>query len=212
MSGVEPPPGPSRAKRAVGGLRSCLLIVVGIPVAIGIGYIGVTSRGSGEGELYLLAPEATSLSVKVDSRSVPPIPSGRLLVVDIGQGDHRVTIKRNDTGETARHDVKLDPGVDRLFVPPPGPFCLVRLDVTDTYYSRSKERNGLPPLPAIEERLSPTAPLALAGVSAFTEESLPDTLPEPEVAHLYWEIPCGMMSSPDATIVQDHLGYVGYEG
>jgi len=192
-------------------IKNCLLIVFGIPCAILVGYVGVTTHCSGEGELWLLAPADSALSVKVDSRPVPPLPAGGHLILDVAQGTHRMTLKREDTGETARHDLELNSGFDEVFVPPPGAFCLVKLEVADVYYAGGKEKNGLYPLPTLEERLRPTGPLDLKGACAFTEESLPDEISSGGKVYLYQEIPCGMMDSPDATIVQDYLGYVGYE-
>lgn len=209
-SGVVPPPErkPWINLRAI---KNCLVIVFGIPSVIVVGYVGVTTHCSGEGELYLLAPTDGALSVKVDSRSVPPMPAGGHLILDMAQGIHRVTLKREDTGETARHDVELNSGFDEVFVPPPGQFCLVKLEVADVYYAGGKEKNGLPPLPTLSERLTPTGPFDLKGARAFTEDSLPDEITSGGKAFLYQEIPCSMMGSPDATIVQDYLGYVGYE-
>ena len=208
-----PPRGRSRGGtlRILRKIKTCLVLVFGIPCLILVLYVGISEYFQGEAELHLISPLASELAAELDGEALPLLAAAGHLELELPQGVHTVTLTRVDTGATATHGVELSSGFQRWAVPPPPPHCMVELEVSKVYYEGAKMKDGEPQLPTLEGRYVDSGPFEIEHQTAFSEEGLPDEISEGSDVHLFFEIPCSMMDASEEAIIQDFLGYTGWE-
>ncbi len=193
-------------------VKTILSIAIAVPLVIGFAALMAWQYFKGEGALHVLAPFEQSVTVSIDGESKGSLPATSLGIYDVARGPHTVEIKVDSSGDVVSYDFEARSGFWNGVAPASKDQCMVQLDATEAYYSGAPMKNGLPPLPKLEERFRGGAAVAdLNGAVYFSEDALPFEIEEGHKVHLVFEIPCPMMDAPDSKIIVDYLGFEGYE-
>jgi hypothetical protein len=205
-------------------VKTALIVVFGIPCLILVVGVGVHEYFKGQGELHVLAPQADRVSVDIDGELAGKIPAGQHEVFDVSRGTHTVDITVGGGDETVSYAFEAKSGFWHGVAPASADQCLAQLEVSETYYEGAKVKDGMLPLPRLEDRFrggdggaggagsgGAGGVVTLNGSVYFSEEALPNEIDEGSKIYLVFEIPCALMDAPDQEVVVSYLGFMGYE-
>jgi hypothetical protein len=170
------------------------VIVVGGAVVAGGIYFG------GSGELYVVN-DGQRVELSIDGKVVPAATSSKAHVkFDAPQGQHKVTLKNLESGESRSFDVNVSSGFTELVLPMDEDQCFARFDVTKFMYEGTFNKSANKP--TISNRFEASKPFELPSSSYFSVESLPKKLKKRSKAYLMRAVPCEALRRPDPELME----------
>ncbi len=159
-----------------------------------IGAVVFAVRAFGSGNVYVVAPDASPLTVHVDDGEPVTIPAGQHKILLARQGAHTLTYEL--AGQSTTSNLRMPNGWSSVLAAPKG-YCFGEFDVTESAYAHGSTQH----LPKVIATFSGDQSHVLSGEPKFSPSEYPKTAPDHGRVIRIAPMPCEYVGHADGDVL-----------